>query len=295
MFCPNCGESNAQGLERCTKCGKVLDVIAMASSTTQPQTQVAYPFNYPAAYGQVPLTVTAFAPPPPDTPLYSGSATVPAIPPPPPPDYPPVHSQKTRSVGLVNLFEVLMAGVGFLYAGDVSGGICIFTGTLIFVLVSLLLTGSLHGLAVMIAFLVLLAWFVLRLVVVNRVVSRRNRGEAALRSSAIAAFLEAFCPGMGCFYARKVGTGLALLFSTAIAMIGAGCIVYILAVQAYQNFNNSPAGVIYNLCAKHTGCNTAALAGPDLSAVFVSLIISCVALMLWMIGRMMIAVRLMHK
>jgi len=297
MYCRNCGVSNPTDSERCKKCGQPRNTMPAASNPAQPQTQVAYPYNnaFQAPHGQVPVTATAFASPPSVRFGQVPTTPEPAIAPPPPMQYRPTGAMASKSAGLANLFEILLPGSGFLYAGDAGGGVAIFISTLVFVLINFLLAGIFHGLAFIFMLVVLLVWFVVRLVVVNHVVNKRNAQGVIVKSSAIAGFLEVFCPGMGCFYARKVGAGFALLSSTIVAVIGAGFITYALAVQAYQNFNNSAAGVIYNLCAKNPGCNKAGLAGPDFTSFYICLIIVSVILVIWLIVRIVMAVNMVEK
>lgn len=295
MYCRNCGESNPTDSERCKKCGQSQNPIPAVNSPAQPQTQVAYPYNnaFQGTHRQVPITATVFAPPP--SMQFGQVPTTPAIAPPPPMQYRPIGSMPSKSASLANVFEILLPGSGFLYAGDTGGGVAIFISTLVFVLINFLLAGIFHGLAFIVMLVALLVWFVVRLVVVNHVVNKRNAQGVIIKSSTIAGFLEVFCPGMGCFYARKVGAGFALLSSTFVAIVGAGFISYILAVQAYQNFNNSAAGVIYNLCTKNPGCNKAGLAGPDFTSVYICLITVSVVLIIWLIVRIVIAVNMVAK
>lgn len=282
MYCRNCGEANFTDSGMCKKCGQLQDMIPPANGPVQPQTQVAYPYNYPfqASYGQLPAM----------------PATVPVTmiaPPPPPMPYEPLKSATSKSTGLANVLEILLPGVGFMYAGDAGGGVIMLLSTCLFIVMSFIFVGILHGLALSGVLVILLAWFVIRLTMVNKLVNRHNAQGILRKSSTIAGFLEFFCPGMGCFYAKRVGTGFALLCSTLVAVVGAGFIAYELLVQAYQAFNNTPAGVIYALCAKQPGCTNTV--GPDLTSVSIFLTTVGVILVIWMIARIGIAVNAVEK
>lgn len=283
MYCRKCGASNFTDSGICTGCGQIQHTIPAANSPVRPQTQVAYPYNYPlqAPYGQVPTTPATVP------------ATMIAPPPPTPVPYRLKKSAATKSVGLTNVLEIVLPGAGFMYAGDAGGGAVVFTGTLLFIIIGFICASVLHGLALFCVLIALLAWLVIRLVVVNHVVKGRNTQGVIRKSSTVAGFLECICPGMGCFYARKVGTGFALLCSTLVAVVGAGFITYELIVQVYQSFNNTPAGVIYNLCAKNPGCTNTT--GPDFTSVSIFLTTAGVILIIWMIARIAIAVNVVEK
>jgi hypothetical protein len=304
MNCQNCGVLNSTDSTFCKKCGQPLDIVPSTIYPVRPQTQVAYPYNKPQGPSEpVPATVpipapvpaTAFAPP---APMHYGQ--VPATTPVTTFALPPTQQGLTalvtpKSADLANLLELVMPGVGFIYAGDRGGGVAILTGTLMFMLISFILTGIFHQLALLFALVVLLAWFVVRLVIVNNLVKKRNAQGVILKSSTVAGFLEFLCPGIGCFYARKPGSGFAFLFGTFVALVGAGFIAYDLVVQAYEIYNNSAAGVIRSLCIHNPSCANTNTGGPDFSTVFTFLITASVILLIWLIARIVIAISMVQK
>ena len=294
MNCHNCGELNSTDSAFCKKCGQPLDTVPSAINPVRPQTQVAYSYNKPQGLSE-PVPATAFAPPPP---MHYGQvpATTPvttfAL---PPTQQGPTAFVTPKSADLANLLELVMPGVGFIYVGDRGGGVATLISTLVFILISFILTGIFHNLALLFALVVLLAWFVVRLVIVNILVKKRNARGVILKFSTIAGFLEFLCPGMGCFYARKPGSGFAFLFGTLVAIVGAGFITYDLAVQAYEIYNNSAAGVIRSLCTHNPSCANTSTGGPDFSAVLTFLITASVILLIWLIARIVIAVSMVQK
>ncbi len=305
MNCRNCGELNPTNSTFCNKCGHPLVSVPPTIQPVRPQTQVAYPYNkpqgpselvpatVPVQYGQVPVTPSI---PPPPMQYGQVPATTPvttfAL---PPMQQGPGTFVTRKSVLLANLLELVMPGVGFIYADDRGGGVTILTGTLVFLLISFILTGIFHTPGFLFALVVLLAWFVVRSVIVRKLVNKRNTQGVILKSSTIAGFLEFLCPGLGCFYARKPGTGFAFLFGTFVALVGAGFIVYDLVVQAYEIYNNSAAGVIRSLCVHNPSCANTSTGGPDFSAVLTFLITASVILLIWLIARMVIAVNMVQK